>query len=445
MTSISFVLTEKGKNVWHSPGGKDQVIAFCPNPEPEVTKIDGAPRGKIGEAISSIIDVEVHKSSWTLMHRYYMCKDLISSDKVDSKNTDNVVYFYIWLRYSFTKQLDWQRRYNTKPRELQGAQIALTNEICEQYKYNCRESKEDKFLTAADIFRSMIGFIGKGSGNGQQVRDEILHIMHRHAIPETQGHFYEQWHQKLHNNTTPDDIPICEALLAFLKSNNKSEYWRILGEHGITRERLASYERKITEEPWYKPEAIGSFQHYLHILKQMHSSDDLNQLIDEARRHVGGDTHGLMNDLQQNYKDSDVLRQMERASNLRGNLVHNHYDHSNTGKLKDIMFLDACLEAYVRKLSEGIMHIDIGFEAYIREVSIILHNLRLSYQWSEIKYCRDDWNVIVQTLAKNLNEDNARKVKSVIDRLKSMLGEINEVYDEVMQSKAEMMGRAFKA
>lgn len=55
-----------------------------------------------------------------------------------------------------------------------------------------------------------------------------------------------------------------------------SEYWRVLGENGITRERLASYERKITCEPWYKPEAIGSFQHYLHILKQMHSSDDLN-------------------------------------------------------------------------------------------------------------------------------------------------------------------------
>lgn len=87
-----------------------------------------------------------------------------------------------------------------------------------------------------------------------------------------------------------------------------SEYWRVLGENGITRERLASYERKITCEPWYKPEAIGSFQHYLHILKQMHSSDDLNQLIDEARRHVGGDTHGLMSDLQHNYKDGDKLR-----------------------------------------------------------------------------------------------------------------------------------------
>ena len=31
-----------------------------------------------------------------------------------------------------------------------------------------------------------------------------------------------------------------------------------------------------------------------------------------------------------------------------------------------------------------------------------------------------------------MHEDNARKVKSVIDRLKSALGEVNEVFDEVM-------------
>jgi alpha-glucan,water dikinase len=44
-----------------------------------------------------------------------------------------------------------------------------------------------------------------------------------------------------------------------------------------------------------------------------------------------------------------------------------------------------------------------------------------------------------------MHEDNARKVKSVIDRLKALLGEVNEVFDSVMQSKAEMMGHAFKA
>ena len=64
------------------------------------------------------------------------------------------------------------------------------------------------------------------------------------------------------------------------------------------------------------------------------------------------------------------------------------------------------------------MHIDIGFEAFIREVSIILNNLSLSFQWTEINYCKDDWEKIVKSTAKNLQEDNARKIKSVIDRLK---------------------------
>jgi alpha-glucan,water dikinase len=223
----------------------------------------------------------------------------------------------------------------------------------------------------------------------------------------------------LHNNTTPEDIPICEALLAYLKNGgDHGKYWDVLRNNGITKERLASYERNITTEPWYKPEAIPDFENYLQILKRMHSSDDLNLLIDEAKGHVGGDTHSLMYDIQKNFKDHDALRQMERTLNLRNNLCSHHYDRNNANKLKDICFLDLALEAYVRKLTERIMHIDIGFDSYVREVSIILNNLALSYQWDEIKYCRDDWNVLVQMLSKNMNEDNARKVKSVIDRLK---------------------------
>jgi hypothetical protein len=89
------------------------------------------------------------------------------------------------------------------------------------------------------------------------------------------------------------------------------------------------------------------------------------------------------------------------------------------------------------------MHIDIGFESYVREVSIILRNLCLSYQWTELKYLKDDWNNIVCALANNLNEDNAKKIKSVIDRVKMALGEVNDVFENVMQAKAEVMGKAF--
>ena len=81
----------------------------------------------------------------------------------------------------------------------------------------------------------MLTTVGRG-GDGQRIRDEILHIMHRNHIPETKGLWMEQWHQKLHNNTTPDDVPICEAYIAFLEANgNKEAYWRVLSDAGERR------------------------------------------------------------------------------------------------------------------------------------------------------------------------------------------------------------------
>lgn len=160
----------------------------------------------------------------------------------------------------------------------------------------------------------MIGLIGKGSGNGQQVRDEILNIMHKHHIKESKNDnpdvFYEQWHQKLHNNTTPDDIHICKALLAFLRTEDMSEYWRVLREAGITKERLASFERNITTEPSYRPEAIESFENYLDILTRMHSNDDLNMLIDEAYGHVDEATQALMTEVKTGANNWNQTQQM---------------------------------------------------------------------------------------------------------------------------------------
>ena len=99
-------------------------------------------------------------------------------------------YLFIWLRYSFTRLLTWQKSYNTKPKDLQGAQIGLTDEIVRLYaKVYGRD--QQVFLNSADLLRQMLSMIGKGSGSGQRVRDDILHIMHTHKIPETSGHFYE--------------------------------------------------------------------------------------------------------------------------------------------------------------------------------------------------------------------------------------------------------------
>lgn len=108
-----------------------------------------------------------------------------------------------------------------------------------------------------------------------------------------------------------------------------SQYWKILKANGIDSQRLASYERKITFEPWMKKEAIGDFEEYLKTLKQLHSSGDLEQMTNDARQHVGGDTKGLMDDVLRNFGDSDTLRQMDRVTKLRQNLNSNHMDRGN--------------------------------------------------------------------------------------------------------------------
>ncbi len=44
-----------------------------------------------------------------------------------------------------------------------------------------------------------------------------------------QGGMLEQWHQKLHNNTSPDDVAICEALLAYIDAGlDVAAYWAAL-------------------------------------------------------------------------------------------------------------------------------------------------------------------------------------------------------------------------
>ena len=61
--------------------------------------------------------------------------------------------------------------------------------------------------------------------------------------------FLEQWHQKLHTNTTPEDITICEAYLHFLHCGDVGEMYRVLWENGrITRDMMASMDKPITRK-----------------------------------------------------------------------------------------------------------------------------------------------------------------------------------------------------
>ena len=61
-----------------------------------------------------------------------------------------------------------------------------------------------------EIVRLIMGCVGHGGQGhvGQMIRDEILFLQRNNGC---MGGMMEEWHQKLHNNSSPDDAVICEV------------------------------------------------------------------------------------------------------------------------------------------------------------------------------------------------------------------------------------------
>lgn len=274
LTGITFVLYLPDSRQWLQG---EQGNFYIPVQTP-VYKESGLETAILVEVTDEIVAKEMGRNSWTLMHRFNLCHDLL--DRV-GREPHGLALLFIWLRFSAIRQLDWQRNYNTQPRELSHAQKRLTVKLAGLYRDSGPEARE--------VIRLLLTTVGRGGegGRGQRVRDEILEIMHRHKIKEVTGHFMEEWHQKLHNNATADDIVICEAYLGFLRSNgDRSLFYKILADGGVSKKRLEGFERPIVTDPDFVPHIkdglIYDFENYLKLLKSVHSATDLFSALEAA-------------------------------------------------------------------------------------------------------------------------------------------------------------------
>ena len=442
---INFVIFDPVKNKWYNNYRKDFQIKFKLKVNKLKSRMILVDRNLTApEFVGEIIKCEATYGSWTLMHRYHKCSDIIGNW---DENTPNEYWSWIviWLRYSYQRQLDWQRNYNTRPRELSGAMDRLSMLVTNKYSNSISKEKPYRslFNSQASLIKYSLSLLGKGTGNGQAIRDEILVIMHKHHISETNNHFYEQWHQKLHNNTTPDDIVICEALLAFLYSGNIEDYRNTLKRGGVTKERMASYERKITAEPWHNRNYIGDFERYLKILKSVHASTDLIQTYDQCKYMIGN--NGKLDEIIRCKDDQNVINQIRRVAEGREilqNIIKNTLrDH---GKLRDVLFFELSLEVYVRQLVEKIIHIKLNYQQYIDEINLVLRNIKVSYpNYSEFNICLDDWFNIVDKFKNenNFSKEAMLKVKSVVSRLNRLLSNVIDYYNQNFEGRAKYFGK----
>lgn len=389
--------------------------------------------GNLEQLAQRIIGAETGRQSWTLMHRFNLCYEVLEGAE---ENDEALALIYTWLRYSAIRQLDWQRRYNTQPRELAHAQDRLTLRLASIYK---------DYPTSRPAVRLMLTTLGPG-GEGQRVRDEILNIMHRHHIKEVHGTFLEEWHQKLHNNTTPDDVVICEAYLAFLQADGALDaFYRTLERGGVSRERLASFERPIKTDPQFYAEKkqglVGDFQGFLRLLRSVHSGTDMESAIAAAEARLDERTRELLNRLRAGVTDSSALPGWAELLTETRQLLARRIDATDEPRvLRDMLYLDLALEQALRAAIERQALRDVDVQALTSLAATTAHNMGLSFGETEFAFVARQLGGLAR--ARERDVDWALQVKSVTDRAARVTGDWSDALYRRLQPQAEFLGEA---
>jgi alpha-glucan,water dikinase len=432
--ALRFVLFQPDDNRWLKSGGNDLAVPLFPvAPDPRL------PSPKLRDVAEQIVAAEKGPGSWTLMHRFNLCHDLLGGVEDDE---DGLALLFAWLRYSAIRQLDWQRNYNTKPRELSHAQDRLTARLGALWRRHAADGPEAGCRRWA---RLMLTTLGRG-GDGQRVRDEILHIMHRNHIKEASGHFIEEWHQKLHNNTTPDDVAICQAYLAFLRSGgDAATFDRVLEENGVTRERLQSFERPIRSDPDFyadkKDALIAEFENFLRVLKEVHAGTDLETAAGAARGRLDGG-------LQQKLDALLGLRQRKPAAGevaaavtaMREGLARALAAAHDDAAVRDLLFLDLALEEMLRGAIERQQLSRFDRDGLVELVHHALRNVSLSTGAREPALCASHWTALAGVPRDG--REWARHARSVTERAgRWVQHDASDLYG-TLQPKAEFLGSA---
>src|SRR5664279_344042 len=124
--ALTFVLRQPDADTWWKDRGRNFYVALAARATRNLMH-DPA----LANLADEIIEHETSPSSWTLMHRFNLAWDLL--DRVPNDDVTGLALLFVWLRFSAIRQLDWQRHYNTQPRELAHAQDRLTLKLAERF------------------------------------------------------------------------------------------------------------------------------------------------------------------------------------------------------------------------------------------------------------------------------------------------------------------------
>ncbi|XP_021284061.1 alpha-glucan water dikinase 2 isoform X3 [Herrania umbratica] len=445
---IQFVIWSGGS--WIKNNGANFFVALQPM-QPPNGKADGYRKGIVKWLLDEI-SVREKEAERSLMHRFNIATELTERCKVEGELA--LIGILVWMRFMMCRHLTWNKNYNVKPREISEAQDRFTNLLQRTFL----DQPNDR-----EIVRLVMTFVGRGGQGdvGQRIRDEILMIQRNN---DCKSGMMEEWHQKLHNNSSLDDVFICEALLNYLRCGLKRDvYWKTLNAHGLTKEKLASYDRPIVSEPHFRMEAKEGLIHdltmYLKTLKAVHSGAELESAIESC--------------LASPFKNQDFAR-ADRVNAFGGlslklqgclNFVKTHIGDENIGPLmekllesrieirpllltthrlaKELLFLDLALASAVRTTMERrLKNFNFKYPPEIMFfISLVLENLCLSTVNNEdLIYCTKDWYRVSESY-KPRDVQWALQTKAILDRLQLVLADRALDFQNKIQPSAEYLGK----
>ena len=323
--------------------------------------------------LKSLADGEKAQSG-SLYERFRRVNDKLS--EAVQAGPDGAAAVMATLRLSAMRQLPWYAGGNYQGKDMAHMQEMVASRVAEA-------SKSAESGMARQLFRIALSTLPRGGGNGDDIRLGILQIMRDNGIKE--GHrpgiedaFIQQWHQKLHSNTTVDDIYICEAYLHFLHTGVWEDFWTYLFDnHGLTRDDLAEMKAGWRTEgihgpAEHLPHMIDPMKHFLWILKITHGGGSMDSAMDFA--------HGVLpEDLQYEIRDMLDNRDAPWVPNkiveLRERLagVWKYGPDCN----RDVVLLDIAMEKFYRQRIEAMNTAGMtaddklgGLEAAVRNVCV---------------------------------------------------------------------------
>ncbi|KAL4347574.1 hypothetical protein GQ457_17G013530 [Hibiscus cannabinus] len=441
---LPFVLLSGDK--WIKNNGSDFYVEFSQKFKQDAGDGKGTSRFLLDRIAE--LESEAQKS---FMHRFNIASDLM--DQAKDTGELGLAGILVWMRFMATRQLIWNKNYNVKPREISKAQDRLTDLLQSTYITHPQYR---------ELLRMVMSTVGRGGEGdvGQRIRDEILVIQRNNRC---EGGMMEEWHQKLHNNTSPDDVVICQALIDHIKSDfDINVYWKTLNENGITKERLLSYDRAIHSEPSFtrdqKDGLLRDLGDYMRTLKAVHSGADLESAISNCMGYqsegkgfmvgvqinpVPGLPSGfpellrfILGHVEDRNVEALVESLLEARQELRPLLL------KSCDRLKDLLFLDLALDSTVRTAIERSYEElnNAGAEKIMYFITLVLENLVLSSDDNEdLIYCLKGWQHAI-SMCRSQSGHWALYAKSVLDRTRLALTSKAEWYQRILQPSAEYLG-----